>query len=362
MAAAEGLVEGKALHYGMIPEEWITRTPVSGAAGTRTNRLILTALESMPEAHEAVRQYGADRVAVVLGSSTSGIEETLAGFERLGTQQPLPEDFPIVRMNVSEPALFAARQIGAAGPAYCIGNVYAAGAMAVISAAKLLQAGLADAVLTGAIDGFSRFTTLGFMGLGALSESPCKPFSSERAGINLGEGGALMLLTRSPSPLRLKGWGTSSDAHHISAPDPAGAGAAAAMRAALECARMQPDELDLILPHGTATRHNDEMEARAIHQVFGSRTPAAALKQLSGHTLAGAGALQCAIAAALLTGNPEGRLPAAFPPGPADDSLAPARILRAPESLGRPIRSILANAFAFGGSNVSLILCSEGGA
>lgn len=359
MADTNAVLPGRTLHYGLIPDEWLTDTPIAQADDTRTNRIILTALEQMPQLTERIARFGAARVAVVLGTSTSGIEETQRGFEACGTAGPLPAEFPIRRMNLSEPALFAAKTIGAAGPAYSICNVCAAGSMAIISAARLLQAGLADAVLTGGIDGYSRFTTLGFSGLGALSETECLPFASERRGINLGEGGSLLLLTREPSALALAGWSDTSDAHHISAPDPTGDGAARAMLGALESAGLAPGDIDLVLAHGTATPHNDAMEALAVHRVFGDATPVAGLKHLTGHTLAGAGALQAAIAAALLTENPQGRLPVALAKGEPDETLAPARILRKAASLGRPLRAVLANAFAFGGSNASFILMRE---
>ena len=354
MAVTSRVVAGRALHYGLIPEKWLTKTPLAGDFATRTCRIIQTALEAMPEIPLAVKRFGARRVAVVVGSSTSGIEETQAGFEACGTDEPLPAGFPIRRMNLAEPSRFIAAQTGAAGPAYCICNVCAAGAMAIISAARLLAEGYADAVITGGIDAYSRLTTLGFSGLGALSETECLPFSAERHGINLGEGGALLLLTRESAPIRLCGWGETSDAHHISSPDPTGDGAARAMREALTRARLAPGDIDLILAHGTATVQNDAMEAKAVQTVFGSETPVAGLKHLTGHTLAGAGALQAAIAAALLTDNPAGALPRAFPGGAPDETL-PAQILRAPRELGRPLRAILANAFAFGGSNASLI-------
>jgi 3-oxoacyl-[acyl-carrier-protein] synthase-1 len=131
------------------------------------------------------------------------------------------------------------------------------------------------------------------------------------------------------------------------------------MQGALDCAGLEASDIDLVLAHGTATTHNDAMEAVAVHRVFGKDTPVAALKHLTGHTLAGAGSLQAAIAAALLTGNPRGHLPRQFPKGAPDGTLPPVRILREGVTLGRPLRAVLANAFAFGGSNASIILERE---
>ena len=219
--------------------------------------------------------------------------------------------------------------------------------MALESAAQLLCADLADLVIAGGCDGFCQFTNAGFSALSAVSSEPCTPFAESRKGINLGEGGALVAMSRQASEALLAygGAGLTTDAHHLSAPEPEG----------IQAAGIAPTDVDLVLAHGTGTPLNDSMEAKAIEAVFGSTTPCASYKALSGHTLAGAGALQAAIAVALLTDNPDGVLPPSAGIETTDPALAPAHVLTQTRVLGREIRHIVSNAFAFGGSNASAV-------
>lgn len=329
--------------------------PTNGS--NRTALLLELCLKQMPELHELLRTVAPDRVAVVLGACTSGmhrIEEDMSEYVR--TQQ-LPKNFSIRNLNLFEPARFVADKIGALGPVYTVSNACASGLLALESAAQLLCADLADLVIAGGCDGFCQFTNAGFSALSAVSSEPCTPFAESRKGINLGEGGALVAMSRQASEALLAygGAGLTTDAHHLSAPEPEGIQAAEAMRLALVAAGIAPTDVDLVLAHGTGTPLNDSMEAKAIEAVFGSTTPCASYKALSGHTLAGAGALQAAIAAALLTDNPDGVLPPSAGIETTDPSLAPAHVLTQTRVLGREIRHIVANAFAFGGSNASAV-------
>ena len=190
---------------------------------------------------------------------------------------------------------------------------------------------------------------------------------SDRHGINLGEGGALVVLTRDRTASALAavtGVGETCDAHHISAPDPTGAGAANAMKLALESGGFSPNEIDLVSAHGTGTQQNDAAEALAIAEVIGANVPVASYKRLTGHTLAGAGALQAAIAAAHFIDNPDGRLAANASDKPADPALGIRVIDDVSDDsqnsaqdniLHRPVRHVATNAFAFGGSNACII-------
>ena len=321
----------------------------------RTLRLVRHALRQLRAQAGARCRFESHRIGVILGSSTSGLKETEAAMQTRHLRGSLPDAFDIRTLNLHEPARFVAQELGVTGPVYSISNACASGAMAVVSAVRLLQSGLVDAVVTGGIDGASRFTTAGFDALSAMSHAPCLPFCAERAGINLGEGGALLLLTREPSDVCVSGWAETSDAHHISAPHPEGKGAVACMREALRTADLTPDQIDFVSAHGTGTHHNDAAESLAVHAVFGGQTPVASLKHLSGHTLAGAGALQSAIAYALLTNNDDGLLPANTTDGTPDPRLAPVNLIREPVRLRRPLRHVLCNAFAFGGSNATLV-------
>jgi 3-oxoacyl-[acyl-carrier-protein] synthase-1 len=219
-----------------------------------------------------------------------------------------------------------------------------------------LRAGLCDAVITGGMDSICSFTVAGFASLEAVDAQRCNPMSRNRAGINIGEGGALFLMTREPGPVELSGWGESSDAHHISAPAPDGRGALQAMREALERAGLEPCDIDYVNMHGTATPQNDAMESLALATLFGQGTPVSSTKPLTGHTLGGAGALEAALCWLLLCDNPKGHLPVHWWDHQVDPDLPLLNLVQPGTSLGRPVQHILSNSFAFGGSNASLVL------
>lgn len=338
-------------------------TPLAETGGlptplrSRNNALLLTALaEIRPAVDAVIARYGRERVAVVLGTSTSGIGESEAAIAEHLTTGQLPPGFHVGQQELGSPALALSHVLGVAGPSLVISTACSSSAKALASAARLLRAGMVDAVLTGGADALCRFTVAGFSALESVSDARCNPMSVNRRGINIGEGAALFVMTREPGPVRLAGWGESSDAHHISAPEPGGRGALAAMRAALERAGLAPSELDYVNLHGTATPQNDAMESHAVHALLGGSIPASSTKPLTGHTLGAAGAIEAALCWLTLTGNAQGRLPPHWWDGVADPSLPPLSLVKPGYTLGRPLRYVLSNSFAFGGSNAVLLL------
>jgi 3-oxoacyl-[acyl-carrier-protein] synthase-1 len=255
-------------------------------------------------------------------------------------------------------AAFLARMLGAQGPAYAISTACSSGAKALAAGARLLRAGIADAVVAGGVDALSAFTIGGFSALESVSAERCNPLSANRRGINIGEGAGLFLLGREPGPVRLAGWGESSDAHHMSAPEPAGRGALAAMQAALDRAQVRPHDIAYVNLHGTATPHNDAMESIAIAQLLGPEVAVRSTKPLTGHTLAAAGAVEAAVCWHTLVDD-AGRLPPHWWDGERDPALPPLRVAAPGETLGRAPRHVLSNSFAFGGSNACLVLARE---
>jgi 3-oxoacyl-[acyl-carrier-protein] synthase-1 len=179
--------------------------------------------------------------------------------------------------------------------------------------------------------------------------------SANRHGINIGEGAALFLMGRDEGPVRLAGWGESADAHHMSAPEPSGRGAAEAMQRALARAGIAPHQIDYVNLHGTATEQNDAMESLAVERVLGRAVAVSSTKPLTGHALAGAGAIEAAFAWHTLVDNPTGRLPVHWWDGVVDAALPALSPVAPGMSLGRPVRHVLSNSFAFGGSNASLL-------
>ncbi|MEB5970869.1 beta-ketoacyl-[acyl-carrier-protein] synthase family protein [Pantoea dispersa] len=345
------LQQGKRCWLGEVPGALPPVTAALAAHDTRNNRLLLAALQQCrPALDAAIARYGRARVAIVLGTSTSGVDEgdrqTDAGHR----------GYDYRMQELGDPSRFLAHYLQLDGPAYTISTACSSSARAIISGARLIAAGLADVALVGGADSLSRMPINGFATLDSLSEQHCAPFSAGRDGISIGEAAALLLLTREPQPLALLGCGESSDAWHMSAPHPQGEGAEAAMRMALQQAGLQPHEVGYINLHGTATPLNDQVEAAVIHRLFGDAVPCSSTKHLTGHTLGAAGATEAALAALII----QQQLP--LPPQDfslaAQDTTLPAcGLLTAAQPLARPV--IASNSFAFGGNNTCLIVGSS---
>jgi len=295
----------------------------------------------------------------VLGVSAAGLTEGVAAANRFRAEGAWPAAYDYAQQEMGNAAAFVARRLGARGPAYTISTACSSGAKALAAGARLLRAGLADAVLAGGADALSAFTIGGFSALESVSAARCNPLSANRQGINLGEGAALFLMGREPGPVRLSGWGESSDAHHMSAPEPGGRGALAAMRQALRRAQLQSADIDYVNLHGTATSQNDAMESRAVAELLGTEVPVSSTKPLTGHTLAAAGAVEAAMCWHTLHDNPRGSLPPHWWDGARDAALPALRVAAPGETLGRAPRHVLSNSFAFGGSNACLVFSRE---
>jgi 3-oxoacyl-[acyl-carrier-protein] synthase-1 len=332
---------------------------------SRNNQLLLAAaLQIEPQLRAAVARHGASRVAVVLGTSTSGVNDNAPAFRQLAAQGAWPDGYDYRRQALSSPAAFFADWLGATGPAYTLSTACTSSARAMLSARRLLASGLCDAVVCGGADTLCRLTINGFATLEAIDDMLCLPFSANRRGINIGEAGVLFLMEREPAGERsvaLLGGGASSDAWHMSAPEPSGAGARAAMQAALQSAGVDAASIGWVNLHGTGTLHNDAMESQAMHAVFPQGVPCASTKALTGHALGAAGALEAALAwATLSAGNAEGRLMPHVWDGQPDPALPALDFSTAQHryAQGRP-RLAMSNSFAFGGNNASLILGAQ---
>lgn len=324
---------------------------------SRNNQLALAALAQLrPAAEAAIARYGAGRVGVVIGTSTSGVGATEAALAAHLADGALPAGFHYGQQEMGSPAELIARELGAGGPAYVHSSACSSSAKALASAARLIRTGLCDAVVTGGVDTLCAFTVAGFSALESVSAAPCNPLGASRRGINLGEGAALFLMSREPAAVALCGWGESSDGHHMSAPDPAGGGARISMGEALQRAGIEPGQIDYINLHGTATVQNDAMESRAVAEMFGGAVAVSSTKPFTGHTLGAAGAVEAAFCwLAMQDDNPEGRLPPHLWDGDPDPALPALNVAQPGARLGRPIRWALSNSFAFGGSNATLV-------
>jgi 3-oxoacyl-[acyl-carrier-protein] synthase-1 len=300
----------------------------------------------------ARERWGAKRVGICVGSSTAAMDEIERAYRVHAETGSLPPEFDVLMGGSFEGLIQTLRALTALeGPAAVISNACASSGKAFASAQRWIDAGVADAVLVGGADSLCQITFRGFRSLGLLSREPTRPFSSERRGINIGEGAAFALLERSGEGPRLLGAGESGDAHHMTTPDPEGRGAQRAIEAALSDAGVAAGDIDYVNAHGTGTAFNDAMEARAIRASLGvaSDPIVVSTKGYIGHTLGAAGAIEAVFVLESLQNR--------WIPGSAGaDPLDPEIGLNIPAmAVDSEARIALSNSFAFGGSNVSLV-------
>ena len=340
---------------GVAPPEALQHTP-AGGVDTRMTRLAASLLpEIQPPLERALSRWGPDRVALLLGTTTAGVATTERAYAHHAAHGELPDDYDFFVHHGYETVVTSLRAAtGIRGPGLVVSTACSSSLEVLGAARRLLDAGVVDAALVGGVDTLCQTTLRGFHSLGVLSSAPCRPFSAERCGISIGEGGALLLLERAgDGPAWLLGVGESSDAHHMSAPHPEGAGARAAMAMALEQAGVDPGAVDHVNAHGTATPLNDVAEARAIGDLLGPEVPVVSTKGYTGHLLGAAGATEAVLAVLALE---EGWIPASLGAAPLDEDIA-ARVHVATGSEHLPgCRRVLTSAFAFGGNNVSALL------
>ncbi|MEP6504984.1 MAG: beta-ketoacyl-ACP synthase [Betaproteobacteria bacterium] len=350
---------GRTLNLGCVSAELPSTAGLPERQRSRNNALLLAALAPLrARIQEAIDRFGPGRVAVVLGVSTAGLDEGLAAIHRFQGGQGWPAGYDYAVQEMGNAAECVAGLVGATGPAWVISTACSSGAKALASGARLLRSGTVDAVIAGGADALSGFTIAGFSALDAVSAERCNPLSANRAGINIGEGAALFVMGREAGPVRLAGWGESADAHHMSAPEPGGRGAAEAMQRALARAGVAAAAVDYVNLHGTATPQNDAMESLAVERILGRDVPVSSTKPLTGHALAAAGAIEAAFAWHTLVDNPTGRLPVHWWDGVVDAALPRLDPVGPGTTLGRPVRHVLSNSFAFGGSNASLLFAA----
>lgn len=295
--------------------------------------------------------YGAHRVAVILGTSTSGIFETELAFRVRRREGAWPADMHYrERHSLFSLTDFVRKRLALEGPGHIISTACSSSAKVFASASRFLRQGLCDAVVVGGVDSLSLTTLYGFSSLELVSPEPCRPWDAARKGISIGEAAGFALLERSGnSEIVLSGYGESSDAYHMSTPHPQGAGAAQAMRAALRSAGLQAAQIDYVNLHGTGTPSNDAAEDLAVLDVLGADVACSSTKGATGHTLGAAGITEAVICALCLR---HGLIPGGGAAIEIDPQLH-AHYVR--ESRSANPRHILSNSFGFGGSNCSLL-------
>lgn len=347
-----------------IPDE--TLKPATGRYDMKIIRMEETALLQIEkQILEAKEKYGAERVALCIGSCDNGTQFSIAGHKEYFANGNFPESYSLEMQGADYVATFAAEKYGLKGPAVTMSTACSSSACAIIKAAELLMGGVADAVIAGGIDIASDTTLVGFNSLGAVSETITNPFSKNRHGITLGDGAAFFVITKEPLSsndckidIKLLGFGESADAYHMTSPDPSGDGARKSMERALKSAGLSASNIDYVNLHGTGTKFNDSMESKALDAVFKDyKVPAGTTKATTGHTLGAAAALELAICwKAIYETFEKGKtvLPPQIWDGVLDEELPVLNFIK--DGTEAKVNTCLSNSFAFGGANATLII------
>lgn len=344
-----------------------SQAPAHGAP-RRSRRLTWADEFALFAAREALARAGLDEAiggpsaGVFFGASTGGMFESEAYFEALlvgrgATVSRLAAQPP------SGPADAVARALGVAGPVVTVAAACASATLALGDALEALRAGEVDIALAGGSDSLCRLTYAGFNSLRAVDARPCRPFRAERQGMSIGEGAGVLVLERAEHAARrgarplawLAGVGASCDAHHMTAPDPAGDGISRAVAAALADAGVEAGVIDFLNLHGTGTAANDVAEAKMVGRIFGDRAPwlpATSTKSLVGHLLGAAGAVE---AIATVLAFVDGELHPTAGDGVADPALGVDLVLGTPRAVPEARRALSTN-LAFGGANAACVL------
>ena len=335
-------------------------------------------------AHEALDQadfaqelpYDPVRVGCVVATGIGGIQTVIAQHNVLrdkGTKMVSPLGIPQLMANAATAAV--SMKYGLQGQSYGVVSACSAGAHAIGSAMRMIQYGDADAVVAGGAEAaLTTFASASFMAMQALSPTGiCRPFDARRDGFIMGEGAGVLVLEEAEAARArgakilgyAAGYGSTSDANHLTAPEPSGRPAAKAIELALKDAGLDPEEVAYVNAHGTSTPLNDAAETAALKLALGEerahRVPVSSTKSAIGHLLGAAGAVEAvATVETLSTGVipptlgyevPDPELDLDYVPGEARPLIA--------RNGGPP--SAISNSFAFGGHNVALVLRGERG-
>jgi len=324
----------------------------------RNNRLAWLGLQAdgfLAAVNAARERYGAGRIALVLGTSTSSIGETEAAYAALGADGRFTPDQQRPRLHTPHSlSMFVQAALGLEGPCETISTACSSSAKAFASAERLIRLGLVDAAVVGGVDTLCGSVLFGFNSLELVSPQPCRPFDAQRDGISLGEAAGFALLERADASaaagdLLLLGYGEASDAHHMSTPHPEGLGAERALDDALARAGLAADAIDYVNLHGTASAKNDEVEGALVARRFPARTHASSTKGFTGHTLGAAGIVEAVISLLALE---TGLMPGTVNTTTVDAGCGPQIRLQPAQG---DVHYALSNSFGFGGNNCALI-------
>ena len=325
----------------------------------RNNRLAQLALQQddfEQAVEEAKIRYGPERIGLFLGTSTSGILQTEMAYRH---RDPVTGDLPKTykykeTQNNFSVAAFVQKYFKLEGPALVVSTACSSSAKVFAEASRFIQSGFCDAAIVGGVDSLCQSTLYGFSSLELVSSKPCRPADPDRDGLSIGEAGGYALLEKPENgnfqnQIAILGYGESSDAYHMTSPQPDGRGMAQSMGMALECSGLKANQISYINLHGTATQTNDKAEDKAVVKIFGSSTPCSSTKGWTGHTLGAAGIAEAIICSICLNNN---FIPGSLNTRVVDSDFGSNIIL---ENRTEMLTYVLSNSFGFGGNNCSLI-------
>lgn len=328
--------------------EWQSRNNALAHIGLQQGEL-LTHIEALKV------RFGAQRLGLVMGSSTSSIDRTETAYTDLDEAGMLKPNYQQEKVhNPHAPSLFVAHTTGITGPSMTINTACSSSAKVFASGARWLESGLVDAVLVGGVDTLCLSVLHGFDSLQLVSENPCRPFDVHRDGINLGEAAGYALLMRAgesehTTGIKLVGYGESSDAYHMSHPHPEGLGAELAMSDALTMSGLQAAQIDYINLHGTSSRANDTIEGALISKLFPHTTQCSSTKGWMGHTLGAAGITEALIAFDTIH---TGLIPGSMNLHELEEGM---QLSIQAANIKRNVQHVMSNSFGFGGNNCCLV-------
>lgn len=287
-----------------------------------------------------VKNYDPSRVGIVIATTNSGIDE----FEESGN---------IKHLKISTPAEFLKEKLSLSGFAACTSTACTSGVKAFSLAKKLLENDVCDVVIAGGVDPIAKLPIAGFSALEVLSPKLTNPLSKNRAGMNIGEGGALFVLEKDNEGFKLLGIGETSDAYNAATPDPSAKEAINAINIALKNANLNPKDINYINLHATGTISNDLMETTAVWNIFKDSVHASGTKPLTGHCLGAAASLELALCLKVLeTGK---MLPHIFD-GEYDKTLPKIKLVDKTNLNADKMEVCMSNSFGFGGTNAVIIV------
>ncbi len=349
------IIKGGKFYFGKLEKDF---EPIDDERyDLRCNRVLKYLVDKLD-----LSGFEKDEIGIVIGTTNSGIQE----FEDSENKH---------YAELGNPAEFLKWYLGTKNYAASVSTACTSGTKAFSTAVKLLQNDVCKVVIAGGIDTLAAMPSYGFHALEVLSHEKSNPFSKNRDGISLGEGGALFVLTKDIKMQKcldvksitnvgricksdneivaLLGIGETSDAYHSATPDPEGVQAVRAIQLALDDAGLKAEDIDYINLHGTGTVSNDLMEANAIYKVFGDNVPASSTKPFTGHCLGAAASIEAFICYQILKG--ERNLPIHKYDNEYDENLPKINLVNS-NTENKKINTCMSTSFGFGGTNAVVIM------